>query len=72
MLLCILLVIVMLLLGLSVFHLIRHDMDMKYLAEKGYYDPVSVGEHALNVMQFGNENFSSYRYPPMRLQRKDP
>lgn len=55
-LLCILLVIVMLLLGLSVFHLIRHDMDMKYLAEKGYYDPVSVGEHALNVMQFGNEN----------------
>lgn len=42
--------------GLFIFHKIRHSMDMKYLAEKGYYNPVSIGNNSLNVAKFGNEN----------------
>ena len=55
-LLIILITLVAILLGLSVFHRIKLNADMKYLAANGYYDPVSVGDHSLNVVKFGNEN----------------
>ena len=55
-LLVIMITLAVLLLGLFVFHRIKHSADMKYLAENGYYDPDPVGEHSLNVVKFGNEN----------------
>ncbi len=42
--------------GLFVFHKIRLGMDMKYLTEKGYYDPVSIGDYSVNVIKVGNES----------------
>ena len=42
--------------GLFIFHRIRHGMDMKYLAKNGYYNPVSIGDHSVNVVKVGNEN----------------
>ena len=54
--LVILITLVAILLGLSVFHRIKLNADIKYLAANGYYDPVSVGDHSLNVIKFGNEN----------------
>lgn len=42
--------------GLFIFHRIRHGMDMKYLTENGYYNPVSIGDHSVNVVKVGNEN----------------
>ncbi len=42
--------------GLFIFHRIKHGMDMKYLAENGYYNPVSIGDHSVNVVKIGNEN----------------
>ncbi len=42
--------------GLFIFHRIRHSMDMKYLTENGYYNPVSIGDHSVNVVKVGNEN----------------
>ena len=53
-LLWILIVLVALLTGLFVFHRIKHEIDMKYLKESGYYDPVSIGDRSLNVLKFGN------------------
>ena len=42
--------------GLFVFHKIKLGMDMKYLTEKGYYNPVSIGDYSVNVIKVGNEN----------------
>lgn len=42
--------------GLFIFHKIKHSADMKFLAEQGYYNPVSVGDYSMNVAKFGNEN----------------
>lgn len=39
-----------------VIHLIKSDKELKLLKEKGYYNPVSVGDYSLNVAKFGNEN----------------
>lgn len=39
-----------------VIHLIKSGKELKFLKEKGYYNPVSVGEYSLNVAKFGNEN----------------
>ncbi|MBO6090217.1 MAG: alpha/beta hydrolase, partial [Lachnospiraceae bacterium] len=47
---------VVLLAGLFIFHKIKHSADMKFLAEQGYYNPVSVGDYSMNVAKFGNEN----------------
>jgi len=47
---------VALLAGLFIFHKIKHSADMKFLAEQGYYNPVSVGDYSMNVAKFGNEN----------------
>lgn len=49
-------IIVVILSGLFIFHKIKHGIDMKYLTENGYYNPVSVGDYSLNVVKIGNEN----------------
>ena len=47
---------VLILAGLIIFHRIKHGSDIKYLTEKGYYNPVSIGDCSLNAVKFGNEN----------------
>ena len=47
---------VLILAGLIIFHRIKNGSDIKYLTEKGYYNPVSIGDCSLNVVKFGNEN----------------
>ncbi len=42
--------------GLFVFHQIKRNEEMDLLKEKGYYNPVSVGDHNINVAKFGNPN----------------
>lgn len=42
-------------LGTVIFHKIKSNEELARLKEKGYYHPVSVGDHCLNVAQFGNE-----------------
>ncbi|MEE0264396.1 MAG: alpha/beta hydrolase [Acutalibacteraceae bacterium] len=37
-------------------HKVKSDAEMEALKEKGYYNPVSVGDYCLNVAKFGNEN----------------
>lgn len=37
-------------------HSIKSQQEIALLKEKGYYDPVSVGNYSLNVAVFGNEN----------------
>lgn len=55
-LLAVFIIIAVLLGGLFIFHRIKHGIDMKYLTEKGYYNPVSVGDYFVNVVKVGNEN----------------
>ena len=43
-------------LGTFIFHSVKSGEEIALLKEKGYYDPVSVGEYSLNVAKFGNEN----------------
>ena len=52
-LLTVILVIVGIPVGLLIFHRVKHSMDMKYLEKMGYYNPVSIGDYSLNVVQFG-------------------
>ena len=51
-----LIIVVVILGGLFIFHQIKHGIDMKYLTENGYYNPVSIGDYSLNVVKIGNEN----------------
>lgn len=37
-------------------HSIKSKQEIALLKEKGYYNPVSVGDYSLNVVKFGNEN----------------
>ncbi len=37
-------------------HKIRTSHEMDMLKDRGYYNPVSVGDYSLNVAKFGNEN----------------
>ena len=55
-LLTLLIIVAVILGGLFIFHRIKHGMDMKYLTENGYYNPVSIGDHSVNVVKVGNEN----------------
>lgn len=50
--------IALLLAGFLLFHplMVKHDRNI--LTEKGYYNPVSVGDYSLNLLKFGNENGS--------------
>ena len=43
-------------LGTFIFHRIQTGKEVALLKEKGYYNPVSVGDYSLNVTKFGNEN----------------
>jgi len=54
--LIILLLIILLLLTTTIVYHIKLDKVEKQLQEAGYYNPVSVGDHALNVYACGNEN----------------
>ncbi|MCH5204885.1 MAG: alpha/beta hydrolase [Oscillospiraceae bacterium] len=42
--------------GTFIFHSIKRNEEIAVLKEKGYYNPVSVGDYCLNVAKFGNEN----------------
>ena len=39
-----------------VIHRVKTNKELELLKEKGYYNPVSVGDYSLNVAKFGNEN----------------
>ena len=52
----ILISIIVILVGLFIFHRIKHIFDMNYLAKNGYYNPISFGDYSMNVTKFGNEN----------------
>lgn len=39
-----------------VIHKVKSNDELALLKEKGYYNPVSVGDYSLNVAKFGNEN----------------
>ena len=41
-----------------IMHRVRTNQETALLKENGYYNPVSVGDYALNVATFGNENGS--------------
>lgn len=43
-------------LGTFIFHRVKSNEELELLKEKGYYNPVSVGDYSLNVAKFGNEN----------------
>ncbi|MCH5273286.1 MAG: alpha/beta hydrolase [Lachnospiraceae bacterium] len=43
-------------LGTFIFHRIKSNKEIARLKEKGYYNPVSVGDYCLNVAKFGSEN----------------
>ena len=52
------LLIILLLFTLVTFiiHRVKTNQETALLKEKGYYNPVSVGEYSLNVHDFGNQN----------------
>ncbi len=39
-----------------IMHRVKTNQETALLKEKGYYNPVSVGDYSLNVAKFGNEN----------------
>ena len=42
-------------LGTWIFHRVRTCQELELLKERGYFNPVSVGDDSLNVVKFGNE-----------------
>lgn len=42
-------------LGTWIYHRVKTSRELELLKEKGYYNPVSVGNHSLNVAKFGNK-----------------
>lgn len=49
-------VLVLFVLGVFIFEHVKAAGENKQLKKEGYYNPVSVGDHSLNVAIFGNEN----------------
>ena len=49
-------IVLLFVLGTFIHHRIQTNQEFELLKEKGYYNPVSVGEYSLNVAKFGNEN----------------
>ncbi len=43
-------------LGTFIYHRIKTNKELELLKEKGYYNPVSVGDYSLNVAKFGNSD----------------
>ena len=39
-----------------IIHRVKTNQEISLLKEKGYYNPVSVGDYSLNIAKFGNEN----------------
>ncbi|MCM1273587.1 MAG: alpha/beta hydrolase [Clostridium sp.] len=48
--------VVLFVLGTFIFHRVKTSRETELLKEKGYYNPVSVGDYYLNVASFGNKN----------------
>lgn len=48
--------VMMFVVGTFIFHRIKSNKEIARLKEKGYYNPVSVGDYCLNIAKFGNEN----------------
>ena len=40
--------------GLFIYHRVNLSKNRKFLEEKGYYNLVSVGNHSLNLIKYGN------------------
>ena len=53
-LLVLLILFVVFVIGVFVFHQVKRNEEMDLLKEKGYYNPVSVGDHNINVAKLGN------------------
>ena len=51
-----LILVLLFILGTFIFHKVKSNEEISLLKEKGYYNPVSVGDYCLNVAKFGNEN----------------
>ncbi|MCI5578510.1 MAG: hypothetical protein MR364_03300 [Oscillospiraceae bacterium] len=56
MLLILLAIIILFVLVTFIIHSVKSKQEIDLLKEKGYYNPVSVGDYSLNVAKFGNEN----------------
>ena len=41
------------LVGIFIYHRIKMPQDKEFLKEQGYYSPVSVGDHSLNLIDYG-------------------
>lgn len=54
--LTIILILLAIMVGTSVFHRIKLSSDLKFAKNNGYYDLISVGDHSLNIVKSGNEN----------------
>lgn len=52
---CLVIIIVLLLalVGLFIYHRIHISKNKEFLKEMGYYNPVSVGDHSLNLVKYG-------------------
>lgn len=48
-------VLVLFTLGTFIYHRVKTKGELELLKEKGYYNPVSVGDYSLNAAKFGNE-----------------
>lgn len=55
-LLILLAIIILFVLVTFIIHSVKSKQEIDLLKEKGYYNPVSVGDYSLNVAKFGNEN----------------
>ena len=42
--------------GLSIYNRIKMSGEINAIKDKGYYNPVSTGDHSLNVYETGNKN----------------
>ena len=49
-------VLILFALGTFVIHRVKTNRELAILKEKGYYNPVPVGEYSLNVAKFGKDN----------------
>lgn len=55
-LLVLLILLIICIIGIFIYHRIMISKNKEFLKEKGYYNPVSVGDYSLNVQKTGNEN----------------
>lgn len=53
MLLIILILLVLAVAGIFVYHRVKESKDLELMKANGYYEPVSVGDHSLNLVRYG-------------------